>query len=146
MARTAISASRVMNGTWGQLWVSGRLVAEATACQLKSAKSKEEVNLCGSMVPGYKTTKVKNTGSIELYHVDSDFVEQESSILEGLDNYYTIITKLSDPETGKVERVAVYDVNFDDVTLADWKAATVGKKTLPFTFGRYDLLDVAEVE
>ena len=39
-----------------------------------------------------------------------------------------------------------YNVSFDDLTLADWQAATVGTVTTPFTFSRYELLDMIEVQ
>ena len=38
------------------------------------------------------------------------------------------------------------DILFDDVTLDDWQAATVGKITVPFTFTRCELLDRIEVQ
>ena len=37
--------------------------------------------------------------------------------------------------------MAVYNVSLDDLTLADWQAATVGKVTVPFTFSRYEFMD-----
>ena len=54
----------------------------------------------------------------------------------------TLIGKLADPDSYGAERIAVYNVSFDDLTLADWKANTAGEITLPFTFTRYELLDV----
>ena len=57
-----------------------------------------------------------------------------------------MILKLSDPDSWGAERVALYNVSFDDMTLADWKAATVGSVTAPFTFSRYELLDLIEAE
>ena len=42
--------------------------------------------------------------------------------------------------------MAVYNVSFDDLTLADWQAATVGTVTKPFTFTRYELLDQIQAE
>lgn len=47
---------------------------------------------------------------------------------------------------GEPERVAAYNVSFDDLTLADWRAATVGTVTAAFTFSRYELLDLIEAE
>ena len=38
-------------------------------------------------------------------------------------------------------RTEIMGVGFDDLTLADWQAATVGTVTTPFTFGRYEFLD-----
>ena len=58
----------------------------------------------------------------------------------------TIISKLRDPDSYGAERVALYNVSFDDLTLADWQAATMGTVTAPFTFSRYELLDTIEVQ
>ena len=41
MARTIDSAKRVINGTWGEVWLDGEKVAECTAYQQKLAKNKE---------------------------------------------------------------------------------------------------------
>lgn len=40
--------------------------------------------------------------------------------------------------------MAAYNVSFDDLTLADWQAATVGTVTAPFTWSRYEFLDMIE--
>ena len=42
--------------------------------------------------------------------------------------------------------MAIYNVSFDDLTLADWQAATVGTVTAAFTFSRYEFLDMIEVQ
>ena len=65
---------------------------------------------------------------------------------DGEDVRGTVISKLRDPDSYGAERVAVYNVSFDDLTLADWQAATVGTVTTPFTFSRYELLDMIEVQ
>lgn len=93
-----------------------------------------------------KAVSGKGTGSLTLHHVDSGFVQRESGIQDGIDVRCTVILKLSDPDSWGAERVALYNVSFDDMTLADWKAATVGSVTAPFTFSRYELLDLIEAE
>ena len=50
------------------------------------------------------------------------------------------------PDSYGAERVALYDVSFDDLTLADWQAAAVGSVTAPFTFSDYEYLDQIEVQ
>ena len=40
-----------------------------------------------------------------------------------MDERGTVITKLKDPDSWGAERVALYNVSFDDLTLADWQAA-----------------------
>ena len=146
MARTLDSAKRVINGTYGEVWVDGEKVAECTACQAKVAKQKETIRLCGQFMSDTKATGADGTGSLTLYHVDSGFLQRQRDLQSGVDPRCTVITKLRDPDSYGAERVALYNVSFDDLTLADWAAATNGTITAPFTFSRYELLDEIEVQ
>ena len=146
MARTIDSAKRVISGTWGEEWVDGNKVAECTAGQGKIAKNKETINLCGQFMQDSKATSGAGTGSLTLYKVDSGFASQADEVQRGVDRRSTVIQKLADPDSWGYERVAYYNVSFDDVTLDDWQAATVGKITVPFTFTRCELLDRIEVQ
>ena len=146
MARTLDSAKRVINGTYGEVWVDGEKVAECTACQAKVAKQKETIRLCGQFMSDTKATGADGTGSLTLYHVDSGFLQRQRDLQSGVDPRCTVIAKLRDPDSYGAERVALYNVSFDDLTLADWAAAAVGTITAPFTFSRYELLDEIEVQ
>ena len=146
MARTLDSARRVINGTYGEVWVDGEKVAECTACQAKVAKQKETIRLCGQFMSDAKATGADGTGSLTLYHVDSGFLQRQRDLQDGVDVRCTVVTKLRDPDSYGAERVALYNVSFDDLTLADWAAAAVGTITAPFTFSRYELLDEIEVQ
>ena len=77
MARRLDSAKRVINGTYGELWVDGEKIAECTACQLKVAKNKQTVNLCGQFMDDSKATSGSGTGSLTLYKVDSGFIRRQ---------------------------------------------------------------------
>ncbi len=146
MARSIDSAKRVISGTYGEVWVDGEKIAECTACQAKVAKNKQTVNLCGQFMDDTKVTSGSGTGSLTLYKVDSGFIQRQRELQDGVDVRCTIISKLRDPDSYGAERVALYNVSFDDLTLADWQAATMGTVTAPFTFSRYELLDTIEVQ
>lgn len=146
MAKTIDSAKRILNGTFGELWVDGEKIAECTACQGKVSKDKQTVNLCGQFMSDTKATSGSGTGSLTLYKVDSGFLQKENDLQNGVDRRYTIISKLKDPDAWGAERVAFYNVSLDEMTLADWQAATVGTVTVPFTFSRFELLDLIEVQ
>jgi hypothetical protein len=134
-------ASRLINGTFGELWLDGEKIAECTACQAKLSKNKEDINLCGDIVVDSKLMSIKGTGSLTLYHVDSGFLQREPDLKSGVDRRFTIVSKLKDPDAMGAERIAIYNVSFDDMTLTDWAAAKNGQITKPFTFTRYELLD-----
>lgn len=141
MATSIDTAKRVINGTFGEVWIDGEKIAECTACQLKVNKNKETINLCGQFMSDTKATSASGTGSLTLYKVDSGFAQKMSDLQSGTDRRFTVISKLRDPDSLGAERVAVYNVSFDDLTLADWRAATVGTVTAPFTYSRYEFLD-----
>ena len=146
MARSIDSAKRIINGLYGEVWVDGEKIAECTACQAKVAKNKQTVNLCGQFMDDTKVTSGSGTGSLTLYKADSGFIQRQRELQDGVDVRCTIISKLRDPDSYGAERVALYNVSFDDLTLADWQAATMGTVTAPFTFSRYELLDTIEVQ
>lgn len=146
MSRTIDSAKRTINGTFGELWLDGEKIAECTACQLRVSKNKETINLCGQFMSDSKATSGSGTGSLTLYHVDSGMIQKQADLQSGIDRRFTVISKLRDPDSYGAERVAAYNVSFDDLTLADWQAATVGTVTAAFTFSRYELMDQIEVQ
>lgn len=146
MARTIDSAKRVINGTWGEVWLDGDKLCECYGLQLKVSKTKETVNLCGRFMSDTKATNGSGTGSLMLYHVDSGMLRRLQALKNGVDARCIVTSALKDPDSWGAERVSVSNVSFDDLTLADWQAATVGKVTAPFTFSDYELLDLIEAE
>ena len=138
------STKRVMSGTWGQIWLDNELVAECYKFQAKITYNKDEITLCGQLMTDSKITNAKGTGSIGMYKVNSRMIKTiGEKILNGHDVRFTIISKLADPDAYGHERVAIKNVSFDDLTLADWEAGVSGKVECPFTFSQKpEFLDV----
>lgn len=136
------SAKRVINGTFGEVWLEGRLVGEAIGLKAVSKFNKEKVNLAGQMEEDNKVTSISNTGSITLLKVDSRMALLiADKITSGVDVRFTIISALKDPDSYGNERVVLYNVSFDDLTLADWKTATKTDIEAPFTFTKFKFQD-----
>lgn len=145
MARTIDSAKRVISGTHGAAWLDGEKMAETTALQAKLSKNKETINLCGQFISDTKAMSATGTGSLTLYKVDSGLIQKMQDLQDGVDRRFTVVSALKDPDSWGAERIALYNVSFDDLTLADWAAAATGKITAPFTFTRYEQLDLINV-
>lgn len=145
MARSNFSARRVINGTYGSVWLDDERMAECHACQAKVQINTDTINLDGEFMENYKPISGKGSGSLTLYKVDSGLINKMNGILEGRIPEFTIITKLADPDSAGAERAAIYGVMFTDLTLADWQRASSGKVTAPFTFTRYEMLDSIDV-
>ena len=136
------SAKRVISGTWGEVWLEGDKVSECYGLQAKVSFNKEDIALCGQMASDKKVTSIECTGSLRMHKVTSRMaLAIGENIRNGKDVRFTIVSKLKDPDSYGAERVALYNVSFDDLTLADWEAKSVGKVECPFTFTDYEFLD-----
>lgn len=144
MPEAMIPANRIMSGTWGELWVNNEKWAELSGFQAKFSYNKSQVNICGAMAEDSKITSVKGTGSITVAKVYTRNISQADSLMEGHDVRATIVAKLADPDAYGAERVALYNVSFDDETIMDFQHGQMGKTTHPFTFTKREWLDVVK--
>lgn len=144
MPDVRIPANRVMSGTWAQVWVGSELWIECDGGQAKVTNDKTDVHMCGVMMTDVKITSQKGTGSISAFRVFTRNRTQAKSLSEGRDERTTVIMKLADPDAYGAERVALYNVSFDDETLADFTAGNIVKTSYPFTFTGWDYLDTID--
>lgn len=142
MPNSTIPANRVMSGTWGELWVNDEFWADLSAFQAKFSYNKSPVNMCGAMAEDSKITSIKGTGSITVAHVFTHNIDIADALMEGHDVRCKIVAKLADPDAYGAERVALYNVSFDDETIMDFAHGNLGQTTHPFTFTRREWLDV----
>lgn len=139
------SGKRVMNGTYGQVWLDGEEVSECISCKAESSFSKSKVYLSGQLEEENKITSISNTGSLKFHKVNSRMLTKiGDAISKGKDLRFTVISKLADPDAYGAERIALYNVSFDKVTLADWTRAQTTDIEAPFTFGKFKLLDTVK--
>jgi len=136
-------ARRVINGTYGELWLNGELVGECHGCQVKESYTREKIPMCGQLLQCPKLTGIERTGSIKLHKMNSCMaILIKAEIDAGRDPRFQLISKLADPNAYGAERVSVTGVAFDDLTVADWEVNTIGKVECPFTFEEYEYLDM----
>ena len=138
-------ARRVINGTYGELWLNSDYVAEVVSFESKIAFTKQAVNQVQQFMEGVKIIGGKGTGSIKLNKVTSRMHHYLGDcIKKGVFEPMTVISNLKDPDAFGAERVKLSGVLFDDLTLASWEAAKTGEVTLPFTFTDFTPIDLIE--
>lgn len=137
-----MDAKRIINGTWGEVWLDGEFVGECYGLQAKVNFTKEDVSQCGQMGLDKKIMGYEGTGSLKLFKVNTRLGKKMAdNAREGRDVRCEIISKLADPDSYGKERIAIRGVSFDDLTLADWEAKTAGKIEAPFHFVDYEYYD-----
>ena len=138
-----LDATKVINGTYGTVFLGDDEVGEMKSFQAKLEFQKEEVKIAGKMATGTKYMGYSGKGSLALHKVNSRMIKAiGSQIKEGKEPRFTIIGKLADPDSDGVERIAINNVSFDDLTLFDFEVGAVGQTECPFTFTDYDFLDL----
>jgi hypothetical protein len=136
-------ASDVINGTWGEMWLNGDLMAETIALQAKVTLTKTAVNMCGTLVAGQKVTGMDLKGTMKINKVTSYMIRANSAnIKAGKTSEYTIISNLADPQSMGAERIVLKGVMIDELTLIDWEGKKNLEESIPFTFQDWDLLDL----
>ena len=139
----AIDERKIINGAFGTVFLDGEEVAEVKSFQAKLEFQKEEVKIAGKMATGTKYMGYSGKGSLALHKVNSRMIKAiGQQIKEGKEPRFTLIGKLADPDSDGVERIAINNVSFDDLTLFDFEVGALGGTECPFTFTDYDFLDL----
>ena len=133
---------RVINGTWGEVWVDDDYMAEVTALEAKVSLEKAEGNQVGTLAKGYKVTGIEGKGTLKMNKVSSYFIRKLSGNIKASETTScTIISKLADPDSFGAERIQLNGCTFDELTLADWEAKKLGEESIAFSFTGWDVLD-----
>lgn len=136
---------RAINGTFGQVWLEGELVREATGLKAEVQLEFMDVPMCGSLGKHQKVSGLNGNGSITMTKVNSRMaIKISDTIKKGKTPVFTIISKLDDPDAYGAERVVLKNCQFSSLTLADWADKQIGSITQPFTFTDWDYLDLIE--
>lgn len=141
---TGYDESQVWLGTWGQVWVDGELMSEATAFRAEVNINYEDVQMARNLMTGKKVTGIEGEGEITLHKVSSYIMQKVAAdIKRGIVPDITIESSMQDPAGIGEERIAVKHVKFEKVTLADWERGNLGEESYSFTFSDYEIKQVA---
>lgn len=139
----SLEANQVINGTFGEVWLDDEKLAEQKGLQAKLEFTKETVDIAGKMAKGNKIVGWEGKGTLRLHKVNSRVAVKVSKLIkEGKNVTFTIISKLADPDSAGAERIAIRNVSFDDLTLADFEPKKMLEVEMPFTFDDYDYIDI----
>lgn len=147
MARTEklTSGNRIFNGTYVRGWLDGDDLYEATALSAKITVNKQDVYLPRQFMADTKIMSAKGTGSMTMSKVNSRMLMlMQEMIQNGRDVRHTIVSLLDDPDAYGYERIVLYGVSFDDLTVTDWTNNSMLSFETPFTFTSYKLIDAVE--
>lgn len=135
-------ANRVINGTFGRVWVDDELMGNCSSFEAKITGNYETINIAGKLGEAQKYLGFSGAGSMTMKKIDSSLVKKIA------DGYRTgelpeikIVALLEDPASYGKERVALYGVTFDETTLSKFEVKAPIEEEFPFKFEDYEFLD-----
>lgn len=138
-------ANKVMNGTYGKIWVNGELWAEISAFESSINFEYEDVNFCDDLGTHKKMMGWEGEGSLTIKKVNSRSArligEQAKT---GIVPEVTIIGKLSDPDAHGAERISISNVTFNEFSLMTFEMKNLAEEEMSFNFGDYDFIDLVQ--
>ena len=138
----AYETKRVINGTWGSVWVDSEKINECYGLQATVEVKREAVKVCGDLWEHNKMVGCKGKGTIKMNRVSSRFVEKIFNILEtGKDAVFEIQSMLEDPDALGLETVVLKNVTFDELSMQNWEAEQPGTYEVPFSFAGAEYTD-----
>ena len=141
---TGYDDNQVWVGTWGQVWVDGELLSEATAFRAEVNLSYDDVTRARNLMNGKKLTGIEGEGEITLHKVSSFIMDKvAANIKKGIIPDITIESSMQDPGGIGEERIAVKHVKFEKITLADWERKKLGEESYSFRFSDFEIKQTA---
>jgi hypothetical protein len=138
----AYDESKVINGTFGYLWLDGDLIQEITSFKATITPKTETVSQSGELVDGTKISGLECKGELKANKISSRWINLMSEGLKsGKQQSFTIISKLADPSNGGTERVKLTGCVFSELTLTDWELKKLSEDSLNFNFKNWEILD-----
>lgn len=139
----ALDASKVMNGTFGEVWHDGQWLTNIRSAEATVEITKEEVQRAGTRWVGHKVTSLSGTGTISGYKITTELLELIGQVADDKQGMFVteLILALKDPEAIGAYRVRLKGVQFDSIPLLQYEVGALVEEELPFTFTGYDLLD-----
>lgn len=134
--------NKILRGTFGRLWVNGRHVANIKSFEAKVTANYETVQVNDNMLDQNRYIGGSIAGNIVCHKIDSFFGDLiGDGIKSGQMPDVKIDVRLDDPDANGSERIALYNVVFDELTLIAFENATIGEETMPFKAGDFEYLD-----
>jgi hypothetical protein len=134
--------NRVLTGTNGEVYINGELLSELMSIELKVKGNFEDVIFCGDFATHKKYVGWEGEGSIKLQKVQSRGLKLlGNAYLTGIMPAIKIVTKLTDVNTKKSERVSVEDVTIEEFTLTMFEAKKLTEEELPIKFAKYNVIE-----
>lgn len=139
--------NKIIRGTFGRLWINGKKYANVKKYEAKVKLQYEKVDINGELCEQNRYIGYDISGTVDLFKIDSRIAAiYKEGIVTGNLPDVKFVSKVADPAVEGAERVELYDVKFDEATLAAFENKKITEESVPFTAGGFKYLDLIDEE
>lgn len=140
---TKFNSNKMINGTFGRLWLDDEELAQVKTFEAKINIEYEDVDIAGDLGKHKKMTGWTGEGTFVLHKVDSVIAKKlQQAVRDGVLPEIKLIAKLSDPENKGEERVELTGVTINEIMALKFEQKTVREEEVPFNFSSYRFIDM----
>ena len=134
--------NKIIRGTFGRLFINSQPMANVKSFEIKASINYETVNINGELCEQQRMTGYNLSGTMVLHKIDS-FITKfiGDGLSTGVLPTIKIVGTLADPDSNGSERIEVYDVTLDEMTLLAFENASVQEESVPFKAGGYRFIE-----
>lgn len=134
----------MFKGNSGTAWFNGKLLATLSKIEAKNTLEYEDRTYCGTYNTHKEYIGWTGEGTLTRDKVDSSVLSMmKDAMKNGTMPEITIISKMTNTDTGKTERVALKEICITEVMLTAFEAKKTVEEEIPFTYGDFDVLEEA---
>lgn len=134
--------NKIIRGTFGRLFINSQPMANVKSFEIKASINYETVNINGELCEQQRMTGYNLSGTMVLHKIDSFITKLIGDGLStGVLPTIKIVGTLADPDSNGSERIEVYDVTLDEMTLLAFENASVQEESVPFKAGGYRFIE-----
>lgn len=136
-------ANKSINGSFGRVWMNEHLFATSKSFEAKLKLDWEAVTFPEELGEDYKYMGYSLSGTMTLTKIDSHILHLYSEgVQSGVIPEINCVARLNDPASYGAERVALYGIVFDEVTLMKFENKKIVEEEVPFKARSYKYLDL----
>lgn len=135
--------NKIIRGSFGKVWLNDERLANVKSFEAKATMDYEDVDVNGDLGQKHRYMGYSVAGTLTLHKYDSTVAKMmKDAIVSGVMPEIKVIAALDDPTAYGAERVALYDVTLDEVTLNKFENKGLTEEEVPFKAGAFKYLDV----
>ena len=134
--------NKIIRGSFGKVWLNDERLANVKSFEAKATLDYEDVDVNGDLGQKHRYMGYSVGGTLTLHKYDSTVAKlMKDAIVSGVMPEIKVIAALDDPTAYGAERVALYDVTLDEVTLNKFENKGLTEEEVPFKAGSFKYLD-----